>query len=60
MLKARRVLLTFGLLSPNKGIEYVIQALPAILERYPNVVYFVLGTTHPHVVNYLARSTGFA
>ncbi|NOZ27922.1 MAG: glycosyltransferase [Chloroflexi bacterium] len=43
------VLLTFGLLSPNKGIENVIKALPAILTRYPNVVYIVLGATHPHV-----------
>ncbi len=42
-------MLTFGLLSPNKGIENVIRALPAILERYPDVVYMVLGTTHPHV-----------
>ncbi|MCS6951713.1 MAG: glycosyltransferase family 4 protein [Bryobacterales bacterium] len=43
------VLLTFGLLSPNKGIEYVIEALPAVLEKFPNVVYIVLGATHPHV-----------
>ena len=44
------VLLTFGLLSRNKGIENVIQALPNILERYPNLVYLVVGVTHPHVV----------
>ena len=43
------VLLTFGLLSQNKGIEHVIAAMPAILERHPNVIYIVLGTTHPHV-----------
>lgn len=43
------VLLTFGLLSPNKGIEQAIAAMPAILERYPNVLYLVLGATHPHV-----------
>lgn len=43
------VLLTFGLLSPNKGIEYVIEALPVIVEKYPNVVYIILGATHPHV-----------
>ncbi|RMG47116.1 MAG: glycosyltransferase [Acidobacteria bacterium] len=47
--EGRLVLLTFGLLSPNKGIEDVIEALPAILDRYPNVVYIVLGATHPHV-----------
>ncbi len=44
------VLLSFGLLSANKGIEDVIAALPAILARYPNVVYIILGATHPHVV----------
>ena len=44
------VLLSFGLLSPNKGIENVIEALPAILARHPNVVYIVLGATHPHVL----------
>jgi glycosyltransferase involved in cell wall biosynthesis len=43
------VLLTFGLLSPNKGIENVIRAIPAILERNPNVVYIVSGVTHPHI-----------
>jgi glycosyltransferase involved in cell wall biosynthesis len=45
----KRVLLTFGLLSPDKGIEYVIDALPSVLERYPNTVYVVVGATHPHV-----------
>jgi glycosyltransferase involved in cell wall biosynthesis len=44
------VLLSFGLLSPSKGLEDVIAALPAILEHYPNVVYMILGATHPHVV----------
>ena len=43
------VLLTFGLLSPNKGIENVIRALPEILVRHPNVVYIVSGVTHPHI-----------
>ena len=47
--EGRRVILTFGLLSPNKGIESVIQALPAVVERFPDVVYLVLGVTHPHV-----------
>jgi len=45
----RSVILTFGLLSPDKGIEYVIDALPAILDRFPESVYIVLGATHPHV-----------
>ena len=46
--EGRVVLLTFGLLSPNKGIEYVINALPHILAEFPDVVYIVLGATHPH------------
>ncbi len=46
------VLLSFGLLSANKGIETVIEALPAILERHPNVVYIVVGATHPHVLRH--------
>src|SRR5882762_5174690 len=45
------MLLTFGLLSPNKGIEYVIEALPAILNEHPNVVYIVLGATHPNLLS---------
>jgi glycosyltransferase involved in cell wall biosynthesis len=44
------VILTFGLLSRNKGLEYVIEALPRVVERYPNLVYVVLGSTHPHVL----------
>ncbi len=47
--EGRSVLLTFGLLSPNKGIENVIRALPSILARHPNVVYIVSGVTHPHI-----------
>ena len=43
------VMLTFGLLSPNKGIENVIQALPHILSQHANVVYMVAGVTHPHI-----------
>jgi glycosyltransferase involved in cell wall biosynthesis len=42
------VLLTFGLLSPNKGIEYVLKALPQIVAEFPDVVYIVLGATHPN------------
>jgi glycosyltransferase involved in cell wall biosynthesis len=48
-LEGKVVLLTFGLLSPNKGIEHVIQALPVVLKEFPNVVYTVVGATHPHV-----------
>lgn len=46
--EGRVVLLTFGLLSPNKGIENVLDALPAILAEFPDVVYIVLGATHPN------------
>jgi glycosyltransferase involved in cell wall biosynthesis len=46
--EGRVVLLTFGLLSPNKGIEYVLNALPHILAEFSNVVYIVLGATHPN------------
>ena len=46
--EGRVVLLTFGLLSPNKGIEYVLNALPHILAEFPDVVYIVLGVTHPN------------
>jgi glycosyltransferase involved in cell wall biosynthesis len=47
--QGKSVLLTFGLLSPNKGIENVIRALPAILARHANVTYIVSGATHPHI-----------
>ena len=47
--EGKSVILTFGLLSPDKGIEYVIDALPAVLEWFPNTVYVVLGATHPNV-----------
>src|SRR6202140_242177 len=48
--EGKAVLLTFGLLSPNKGIENVIQALPQILSKHRHVVYIVAGATHPHVL----------
>jgi glycosyltransferase involved in cell wall biosynthesis len=48
--EGKTVLLTFGLLSPNKGFENVIHALPRILSRHSNVVYIIAGATHPHVI----------
>src|SRR3989449_9985575 len=46
--EGRVVMLTLGLLSPNKGIEYVLNALPHVLAEFPDVVYIVLGATHPN------------
>src|SRR6476660_3617245 len=48
--EGKAVLLTFGLLSPNKGIENVIEAMPQILAKHKNVVYIVAGATHPHIL----------
>lgn len=49
-------ILTFGLLSPDKGIEYVINALPAILAHFPRIVYTVLGATHPVIREHYGES----
>ncbi|MER3496730.1 MAG: glycosyl transferase family 1, partial [Armatimonadota bacterium] len=46
----RKVMLTFGLLSPGKGIETVIEALPEIVKENPNVLYVILGATHPNIL----------
>lgn len=46
----KQVLLTFGLLSPNKGIEYAIMALPEIIAEFPNIMYIVVGQTHPNLL----------
>src|ERR1700686_4905124 len=48
--EGKAVLLTFGLLSPNKGIENVIQAMPRILSKHKNAAYIVAGATHPHIL----------
>jgi hypothetical protein len=48
--EGKKVLLTFGLLSPNKGIENVLQALPGVIKKHPDVVYIILGATHPHIL----------
>lgn len=70
-LAGNKVIMTFGLLSPNKGIETIIRGLPAILDRHPDAVYLIVGATHPHLVQHegeayrdslteLARSLGVA
>ncbi len=48
--EGKKVVLTFGLLSPNKGIENVLQALPAVIKKHPDVVYIILGATHPNIL----------
>lgn len=48
-LTEKKVLLTFGLLGPGKGIEDVIESLKSVVEKYPDTVYIILGVTHPHV-----------
>ena len=49
-LKGKKILLTFGLISRNKGLETVVKALPKIIEKHPDAVYVVLGNTHPGIV----------
>lgn len=51
-LEGTKLLLTFGFIGRNKGIETVIKALPKITEKYPDVVYMILGKTHPNVLRH--------
>jgi glycosyltransferase involved in cell wall biosynthesis len=53
-MESRFLLSTFGLISPGKGLEVMLDALPAIIEQYPNVFYVIAGRTHPQI----ARRTG--
>src|SRR4030042_1052150 len=48
--EGKKVLLTFGLLCPNKGIENVLQALPSVIRKHPAVTYIILGAPHPHIL----------
>ena len=70
-LAGNKVIMTFGLLSPNKGLETIIRGLPAVLDRHPDAVYLIVGATHPHLLQHegeayrdslivLARSLGVA
>lgn len=51
-LESKKVLMTFGFIGRNKGIETVIKALPKVIEKHPNVIYMVLGKTHPNVLRH--------
>jgi len=51
-LENKKVLLTFGFIGRNKGIETVIKALPKVIDKYPDILYMVLGKTHPNVLRY--------
>ena len=55
-LLGKKIILTFGLLSPNKGIEVMIDAMPAIVKNHKDVIYVVLGATHPHLVRQFGES----
>src|SRR4029078_10747630 len=48
----KTIILTFGLLSPSKGIETVIDAMPEIIKSCPNALYVILGATHPNLVRH--------
>jgi len=48
--EGKKVLLTFGLLSPNKGIETILNALPTVIKKHPDVAYIILGATHPNIL----------
>lgn len=49
-LENKDVILTFGLLGPDKGLETMIKAMPSIVKEHPNAVYLILGQTHPHII----------
>ncbi|GAA4431922.1 glycosyltransferase family 4 protein [Ravibacter arvi] len=51
-LSSKKVLLTFGFIGRNKGIETALKALPEVIDKYPELVYIVLGKTHPHVIRH--------
>lgn len=51
-LKGRTILTTFGMISPNKGLEYAIRALPRVVKKFPDVLYLIVGATHPNIVRH--------
>ncbi|AFH48429.1 Glycosyltransferase [Ignavibacterium album JCM 16511] len=54
--EGKNVILTFGLISPGKGIENVLKALPKVISKYPNTVYIILGATHPNLLRQQGES----
>ncbi len=50
-LSDKAVLTSFGLINPNKGLEYAVEALPKIVDRHPNTIYLILGQTHPCILS---------
>lgn len=58
--EGKYVILTFGLISPGKGIENVLKALPKVLTKFPNTVYIVLGATHPNLLRQQGESYRFS
>ncbi len=56
--EGKHVILTFGLLSPNKGIESVLRTLPEVIKKFPNLVYIILGATHPNLVRDQGEAIG--
>jgi len=58
-LEDRRTILTFGLLSKNKGIEVMLKAMPAIIKAEPSIIYIILGMTHPNILKHEGESYRF-
>ncbi len=59
-MEGRRTILTFGLLSKNKGIEMMLEAMPAVVKQDPSVLYIILGATHPGVVKHEGEAYRFS
>ncbi len=55
-MEGRELLLTFGLLNPGKGVQYMLEALPPVVERFPDLCYIILGATHPNILREMGES----